>query len=106
MDDLVRAWLDGDPAARQAALEAARFLGRAIAGLIGVLNVGRIVLDGPVTGFGEEWLAAVADEARRRSLTLLSGDTQIEFGRLTEDVVVVGASALLITRELGLSLGR
>src|SRR4029079_4676248 len=36
MDDLVRAWLDGDPAARQAALEAARFLGRAIAGLIGV----------------------------------------------------------------------
>jgi N-acetylglucosamine repressor len=106
MDDLVRAWLDGDPAARQAALEAARFLGRAIAGLIGVLNVGRVVLDGPVTGFGEEWLAAVADEARRRSLTLLSGDTQIEFGRLTEDVVVVGASALLITRELGLSLGR
>ena len=59
MDDLVRAWLDGDPAARQAALEAARFLGRAIAGVIGVLNVGRVILDGPVTGFGEEWLAAV-----------------------------------------------
>src|SRR6185369_8437447 len=95
MDDLVRAWLDGDPAARQAALEAASYLGAAIAGLIGVLNIGRVVLDGPVTGFGDEWLAAVADEARRRSLTLLSGDTQIEFGRLTEDVVVVGASALL-----------
>ena len=106
MDDLVRAWLDGDPAARQAALEAARFLGRAIAGVIGVLNVGRVILDGPVTGFGDEWLAAVRDEARRRSLALLSGDTEIEFGRLTENVVVVGASALLITRELGLSLGR
>ena len=106
MDDLVRAWLDGDAAARQAALEAARFLGRAIAGVIGVLNVGRVILDGSVTGFGEEWLAAVSDEARRRSLALLSGDTEIEFGRLTEDVVVVGASALLITRELGLSLGR
>jgi predicted NBD/HSP70 family sugar kinase len=106
MDDLVRAWLDGDPAARQAALEAARSLGRAVAGLIGTLNVGRVVLDGPVTGFGDEWLAAVADEARRRSLTLLSGDTEIEFGRLTENVVVLGASALLITRELGLSLAR
>jgi N-acetylglucosamine repressor len=106
MDDLVRAWLDGDAAARQAALEAARYLGQAVAGLIGTLNVGRIVLDGPVTGFGDEWLAAVADEARRRSLTLLSGDTQIEFGRLSENVVVLGASALLITRELGLSLAR
>jgi N-acetylglucosamine repressor len=106
MDDLVRAWLDGDAAARQAALEAARYLGQAVAGLIGTLNVGRIVLDGPVTGFGDEWLAAVADEARRRSLTLLSGDTEIEFGRLSENVVVLGASALLITRELGLSLAR
>jgi N-acetylglucosamine repressor len=106
IDDLVRAYLDGDPAARQAALEAARFLGRAIANLIGALNVSRVVLDGPVTGFGDEWLATVADEARRRSLTLVSGDTEIEFGRLTENVVILGASALLITRELGLSLAR
>jgi len=59
-----------------------------------------------VTGFGDEWLDAVSDEARRRSLTLLSGDTEIEFGRLSENVVVLGASALLITRELGLSLAR
>jgi N-acetylglucosamine repressor len=106
IDALVRAYLDGDAAARTAALEAARALGRAIAGLIGVLNVSRIVLDGPVTGFGDEWLAAVADEARRRSLGLLSADTEIVFGRLTENVVVLGASALLITRELGLSLAR
>ena len=106
IDDLVRAFLDGDPAARTAALEAARFLGQAVAGLIGALNIGRIVLDGPVTAFGDEWLATVADEARRRSLTLLSGDTEIEFGRLSPNVVVLGASALLITRELGLSLSR
>ena len=105
-DDVVTAFAAGNPAARTAALEAARFLGRAIAGLIGVLNVSRIVLDGPVTAFGDEWLAAVADEARRRSLGLLSGDTDIEFGRLAPNVVVRGASALLITRELGLSLAR
>ena len=52
----------------------------------------------------------VAGHGRRRSpprsLTLLSGDTEIVFGRLTENVVVLGASALLITRELGLSLAR
>ncbi len=103
IDDVVRSFADGDAAARTAALEAARFLGRAIAGLIGALNIHRIVLDGPVTAFGDEWLEAVADEARRRSLGLLSGETEIEFGRLAPNVVILGASALLITRELGLS---
>ena len=106
LDDVIRAFEAGDPAARTAALEAARYLGQAIAGLIGALNIGRIVLDGPVTAFGDEWLATIADEARRRSLGLLSRDTEIAVGSLAPNVVVLGASALLITRELGLSLAR
>ena len=106
LDDVIRAFQAGDPAARTAALEAARYLGQAIAALIGALNIGRIVLDGPVTAFGDDWLATIADEARRRSLGLLSRDTDIAFGRLAPNVVVLGASALLITRELGLSLAR
>lgn len=105
-DEVVEAFSAGDQAARTAALEAARYLGQAIAGLIGALNISRIVLDGPVTAFGDDWLATIADEARRRSLGLLSVDTEIEFGRLAPNVVVLGASALLITRELGLSLAR
>ena len=103
---MIRAFEAGDPAARTAALEAARYLGQAIAALIGALNIGRIVLDGPVTAFGDDWLATIADEARRRSLGLLSRDTEIAVGRLAPNVVVLGASALLITRELGLSLAR
>jgi N-acetylglucosamine repressor len=105
-DEVVAAFAAGDPAARTAALEAARYIGRAIAGLIGALNIGRVVLDGPVIAFGDEWLAAVGDEARRRALGLLTADTEISFGRLAPNVVVLGASALLITRELGLSLAR
>jgi N-acetylglucosamine repressor len=100
------AYRAGDRAARTAALEAARYLGRAVAGLIGALNIGRIILDGPVTDFGSEWLAAVRDEAARRSFGLLSRNTEIVVGRLEPNVVVLGASALLITRELGLSLSR
>ena len=96
----------GDPAARTAALEAARYLGQAVAGLIGALNIARIVLDGPVTAFGEEWLAALRDEAGRRSFGLLGRDTEIVVGLLSPNVVVLGASALLITSELGLSLSR
>jgi hypothetical protein len=33
-------------------------------------------------------------------------DTQIEFGRVHVDVVVLGSSALLIEQHLGLGVGR
>jgi N-acetylglucosamine repressor len=99
----VRAALDdGDDDARAIVASAGRFLGKAVAGLIGALNINRIVLLGSVAALGDEWLAAVRDEASRRSLGMLAAQTRIELGRTAEDVVVLGASALLMTRELGL----
>jgi predicted NBD/HSP70 family sugar kinase len=102
LDD-VRAGLDaGDEATLAIVRSAGRYLGQSVASLIGVLNVHRVVLLGAVATLGESWLAAVRDEAWRRSLTLLAGATTIELGRTEEDVVILGASALLMTRELGL----
>ena len=72
-----------------------------MASLVGALNVNQIVLIGAVAALGETWLEAVRDETNRRTLGLLTGDLQIELGR-TEHDVVLGASALLMTRELGL----
>ena len=106
LDD-VRAGLeagDGDAAAIVAA--AGRALGQAVAGLIGALNVHRIVLLGSVAALGEPWRAAVRDEAERRSLAMLSRQTRIELGGASDDVVVLGASALLMSRELGLVAAR
>jgi N-acetylglucosamine repressor len=81
-------------------------LGRSIAGLIGALDIQRIVLLGPVTELGEPWLAAVRREAASRALALLADDIQIAIARPTTNVVIRGASALLVARELGLSLVR
>jgi len=39
-------------------------------------------------------------------LGLFARDTQIEFGHVHDDVVVLGASALLMERQLGLGLAR
>ena len=89
---------------REIVVAAGRELGIAVAWLIGALNVHRVVLVGSVAGFGEPWLAAVRDEATRGALPLLSRDTTIEIGNLHDDAVVLGASALLMTQELGLSL--
>jgi N-acetylglucosamine repressor len=103
----VRAAIDaGEAWAIAVADEAGAALGRAIAGLIGALDIRRIVLLGPVTELGDAWLAAVRREARTRALALLADDIEIAVARPTTNVVIRGASALLVARELGLSLVR
>jgi predicted NBD/HSP70 family sugar kinase len=96
----------GEEWAMSIADEAGAALGRSIAGLIGALDVQRVVLLGPVTELGEPWLGAVRREAAGRALALLADDVRIEIGAPTTNVVVRGASALLVARELGLSLVR
>ncbi len=93
---------DGDEAARRIVVAAGRWLGRAIAALIGTLDIHEIALLGTVTTLGDTWIEAVRDEAARRSFSLLTRDTRIEIGGTPEDVVLLGASALLMARELGL----
>ena len=78
----------------------------AVAGLVGALDIQRIVLLGPVTELGERWLATVRREAAARALAPLTDDVEIVIGAPTTNVVVRGASALLVARELGLSLVR
>ena len=102
IDDVAAAVRAGDEEARRIAAAAGRWLGRAVAALIGTLDVRHVVLLGSVTHLGDPWLEAVRDEAARRALTLLSRETRIEVGGAAEDTVLLGASALLMTRELGL----
>jgi predicted NBD/HSP70 family sugar kinase/biotin operon repressor len=103
---LVAAFLAAVPDIRQLVLGAARELGVAIGWLIGVLNVRHVLLVGPVVELGDEWLGEVRRSARSSVLALLARDTQIEFGHAHGDVVVLGASALLMERQLGLGLVR
>jgi N-acetylglucosamine repressor len=103
---LVAAFLAGVSGIRRIVLDAARQLGVAVGWLIGVLNVRHVLLVGPVAAFGDDWLGEVRRYARSSVLTLLARDTQIEFGHVHDDVVVLGASALLMEQQLGLGLVR
>jgi predicted NBD/HSP70 family sugar kinase len=91
---------------RRIVLDAARELGVAVGWLIGVLSVRHVLLVGPVAALGDDWLAEVQRSARSSVLALLARDTQIEFGHVHDDVVVLGASALLMEQQLGLGLAR
>ena len=103
---LVAAFLAGVAGIRRIVLDAARELGVAIGWLIGVLNVRHVLLVGPVAQLGDDWLGEVRQYARSSVLSLLARDTQIEFGHVHDDVVVLGASALLMEHQLGLGLVR
>jgi predicted NBD/HSP70 family sugar kinase len=103
---LVDAFLAGVTSVRRIVLDAARELGVAVGWLIGVLNVRHVLLVGPVAALGDDWLDEVRRSARSNVLALLAGDTQIEFGHVHDDVVVLGATALLMEQLLGLGLAR
>ncbi len=103
LESAVEAFRQGDPGVRRVVLEAGERLGVAVSGLIGALDVHRIVLAGTMAAFGEPWLDAVRASLRRGALPALARQVQLELGGI-DDIVILGASALLMTRELGLNL--
>ncbi len=97
---------EGDDHALGVVRTAGRALGGAIAHLVGALDVRQITIVGTVTALGEPWLDAIRDEAAGRSLAATGHETHIEDGGTGEDVTLLGACALLLTRELGLTVHR
>jgi predicted NBD/HSP70 family sugar kinase len=79
-----------------------RSLGIAAANLVGVLGSCRILIAGSVTCFGQFLLDTIQEEMYRRSLLALARNTEIGIVSLGPDIVLLGASALLLPHELGL----
>ena len=103
LGEAVEAFHAGHPRVRAAILESALYVGRALGALIDTLDIRHIVLVGPMTAFGDHWIATVREEAQRTALPLLAESTRITLGNLGPDVQELGAAALLMTAELGLS---
>ena len=97
---------DGDERALSAVRAAGRAVGAAIASLTGALDVRHITMLGTAVTLGDPWFEAIRDEAARRSLGPLGRELRIEDGGTGEDAALLGASALLLTRELGLTVHR
>ncbi|NOR83810.1 MAG: ROK family protein [Ardenticatenales bacterium] len=99
---ICQAMQDGDESARQIVFEAGRYLGIAAANLVGVLGSCRILFAGSVTCFGQFLLDVIREEVGKRSLPLVARDTEISYAGLGPNIVLLGASALLLPSELGL----
>lgn len=103
LEIVLRAYLAGDAPAREAVAETGRYLAQGVAGLVGVLNVGRIVISGRLGPFGAGLREAVRTELARHVLPAMAQSTEIDVVSQGPDTVLLGAAALLLTHELGLT---
>lgn len=101
-DVVLDAFEAGDAAVRDLVAGVGRSLGIAAANLVGVLGSCRILISGQVAGFGQFLLDAIQEEIPQRALPLLAEETEVGFVSLGADIVLLGASALLLSHELGL----
>lgn len=101
-DTVAVAFDAGDTAARAVIRDVGHYLGLASANLIGVLGSCHILISGRIMRFGEFLLDAIRGELQRRAFPSLAAATDIGFVTLGSDIVLLGASALLLPHELGL----
>jgi glucokinase-like ROK family protein len=101
-DTVCQAFQAGDTAIQHVIRDVGKNLGIAAANLIGVLGSCHIVIAGRVTCFGQFLLDTIRAEMTKRCLLSLVQGSKIGFVSLGSDIVLLGASALLMSQELGL----
>jgi predicted NBD/HSP70 family sugar kinase len=99
---VLEAFKAGDETIQQIIAEAGYYLGIATANLVGALNIQRILIGGSVARFGRALIEPIRREMRQQALAALADETMVEETSLGEDIVILGAAALLLSRELGL----
>jgi N-acetylglucosamine repressor len=77
-------------------------LGIAAANIVGLLSARRIVIAGPVACLGQTLLDVIRQEMTRRSLAIVANEAEIVLSSIGSEIVILGASALVLNRELGL----
>jgi glucokinase len=100
VSDITREARNGDDFALLMIERTGRYIGTAIAAIINLLNVERIILGGIVMEAGELLLDPIIREARRRSFQPCFETTQIVAAQLGLDSVLIGV-ALLAAQKAG-----
>ncbi|MFN8445258.1 MAG: ROK family transcriptional regulator [Caldilineaceae bacterium] len=105
MEAVLEAFAAGDPTLRPLVENVGHYLGIAIANLIGVLGLTKILLAGSVAQIGQPLLEIVRQEVCQRSLTARLNPPTIDLVDVRPDIsdtILLGAATALFADELGL----
>lgn len=102
-DIVVNAYNAGDEETTKAVTQAGTYLGIAIANIVGILNIQNIVIAGSAARFGDDLVSSACEQMRKSTLTSLGDQTTVTVSEFGDDIVILGAAALLLSNELGLT---
>jgi predicted NBD/HSP70 family sugar kinase len=94
--------LDGDLQAAALIEEAAIALGSAVANLVGALDINQVRIAGSLNLFGDALISPIQQRVRDDVLEALALQNQVRRATLGEDIVILGAAAMILKNELGL----
>jgi predicted NBD/HSP70 family sugar kinase len=83
--------------------DAGRWVGVALAPIVGALNLTEVVLSGPVPLVDGPLVDALIDTLRARTMAEFHGSVKVRMTALGEDIVMRGAAAMVLSRELRVS---
>lgn len=101
MSDVLQAFNAGNEQVRNIIYDAGRALGITAANLVGIFGRCRILIRGEVSQFGQFLIDAIREEMEKRTLPSLARVSQIGILDIGPDIVIKGASALVLKHELG-----
>ncbi len=100
-DLVLQAFEAGDTAVQALIADVGRYLGTAVAHLISILNIQHVIIAGRIARFDNLLLDAIRAQVNQSILTRIAQNTLIERSALGADIVILGAAALVLSRELG-----
>ncbi len=101
-EEIVHASATDDPALNRALARMGHYLGQALAAMVATLNIRHIVISGMMAQFGTVFLAPIQKSMVAHAPPFLVDDTVLALSELGQDMVVLGASALVLANELGI----
>ena len=100
-EDVLAAFERGNKEIEAIIVRAGKYIGIAVASLVGILNISDIVIAGSLSRFGSTLLNAIQDEMEKRVLGNLVAQTNLKLSNLGQDIVMKGAASVILHHELG-----
>jgi N-acetylglucosamine repressor len=101
LKEVIEAFDAGNEDVRSVVREAGEALGIAAANLVGTLGSCHILIGGSIGKFSHFLLDAIREEMRRCTLPSLARNTKIGIVDIDSEMVIIGATALILRHELG-----
>jgi predicted NBD/HSP70 family sugar kinase len=92
--------LGGDPLALRVVDEAAEYLGIAVAGMLNLLNPGKVIVGGGLSRLGELLLSRLRRSMASRTLVSSIAPTEVVTSELGPRTVAIGAATLVLQNAL------